>query len=114
MTYQHEPGARWDAAGLGNCHRQAASDTRVSTPTHSPDQTKNNVVDAAHRFRRAQKMRRPLLTVQIGAFEANQRYGRSRPYSLSHGALDRLLAIAACLEQAPQPFLHATGEGWLP
>jgi hypothetical protein len=62
------------------------------------NQAENTVVDAARRFRRAQARRLPLLTVRIGVHATSQPHGRSRPFSLSHDDLDRLLETAAQLE----------------
>ncbi len=97
-TSKKEKPAAWGATGFWNCHRKAASDT-PSFPTNSPlKQAKNTVLDAAYRFRRAPARRCPGLTVQISVRAANQPHGLSRPFSLSHSALDSLLATAVRLE----------------
>jgi hypothetical protein len=70
-------------------------------PTAAPTQApRAAVIPAAHRFRRPPP-RRPALTIQISVRQANQPHGRSRPFSLSHDAFDRLLDTAARLERRP-------------
>jgi hypothetical protein len=64
------------------------------------NQAENTVIDMARQFRRVQTRRRLVLTVQIGACVANQPHGRSRPFSLSHDAFDKL-ATAVQLEGCP-------------
>jgi hypothetical protein len=101
MSQSNETRRAWGAAGLGNCHRRLASDNRVSPPKTVLNQAENTVIDMARQFRRVQTRRRLVLTVQIGARVANQPHGRSRPFSLSHDAFDKLLATAAQLEGCP-------------
>jgi hypothetical protein len=84
------------AAGLGDCHRRLASENRVYPTKSALNQAENTVVDAAHH--RPQARRHPLLTVQIGVRAANQPHGRSRPFFLTHDALDELIGAACRLE----------------
>jgi hypothetical protein len=74
------------------------ADNPESTKPNSFPQAETTVIDAARQFRPVQARRRPVLTVQIGVRAANQPQRRSRPFSLSHDALDKLLADAAQLE----------------
>jgi hypothetical protein len=85
------------AAGLGKLSFPGGNDNRVYPPKSAL-----TVIDAAHQFRRPQARRHPVLTVQIGVRAANQPpHGRSRPFSLSANALNRLLDTAVRLERRP-------------
>jgi hypothetical protein len=93
------PARAGSAAEPGDCHRRLASDNnRVNRTKTALNQAENTVIDAARRFRRTQARRHPALTVQINVRAANQPYGKSRPFSLSTDALDRLLDTIAQLE----------------
>src|ERR1700730_11304257 len=43
MTFQHEPGARGNATGLGDCHRRLASDTNLIPHNRVPTQWLNRL-----------------------------------------------------------------------
>lgn len=88
---------RGGAAGPLGLSCGEADNPKPIKPNSFP-QAGNTAIDAARQFRRAQTRRRPVLTVQIGARATNQPHGKSRPFSLSHDALDKLLATAAHLE----------------
>jgi hypothetical protein len=92
---------QFGAAGLGKLSFPGGNDNRVYPTKSALNQAENTVIDAARQFRGAQARRRPVLTVQIGVRAANEPHGRSRPFSLSHDALDRLLDTAARLERRP-------------
>jgi hypothetical protein len=89
-------------AGLGRLSFPERNNNRDLSPNHAPSQVKSaTIIDATNHFRRATARRREVLTVLIGVRAGASPHGRSRPFALSAGALDRLLDAAALLEWGP-------------
>src|ERR1700720_195762 len=99
MSHQTETPARGTRPGFPKKLSSFDSDDNPNiAPAAAPAQApRAAVISAAHRFRRPPP-RRPAITVQISVRAANQPHGRSRPFSLSADALNRLLDTIAQLE----------------
>jgi hypothetical protein len=97
MTRIIEPGSRGGGAGLKGVAYLAVGNLQDS-PSIAALQAQN-VIGAASHFRRAPARRGPVLKVRINVRAGASPHGRSREFSLTVGALDRLLDIAARSER---------------
>src|SRR2546422_436239 len=101
MTHQQNAPPRASTAGPRKCHWRVGSDIPRSPKKIAAQQTEKNRIQAGHPVSRATATRSQGLTIRIGAFQAHQSHGRSREFSLTADAFDRLLRLAEQLEGRP-------------